>query len=41
MRDEVGQFAAMGVTWQCFNICGDDPDASIETLEWVADAVIG
>ncbi len=40
MRDEIGQLDAMGVTWQCFNICGDDPDASIDTLKWVADAVI-
>jgi len=40
LRDEIGQLEAMGVDWQCCNICGDDPDVSIETLEWLAEAVI-
>ncbi|MGD9701033.1 MAG: hypothetical protein AB7Q42_03670 [Acidimicrobiia bacterium] len=40
MRDEVGQLAAIGTDWIVFNICGDDPAASIDTLEWFGDEII-
>ncbi len=40
MRDEVGQLEAIGSGWIVFNLCGDDPDASIDTLEWVAAEVV-
>ncbi len=40
MRDDVGRLEAMGVDWMAFNLCGNDPTASIETIEWVAAEVI-
>jgi probable F420-dependent oxidoreductase len=40
MRDEVGRLEEIGAGWIVFNLCGDDPDASIETLEWVASEMI-
>jgi probable F420-dependent oxidoreductase len=40
MRDDVGRLAAMGVDWIAFNICGHDPDASIDTLTWFATEII-
>jgi probable F420-dependent oxidoreductase len=40
MRDDVGRLAAMGVDWIAFNICGHDPNASIDTLEWFATEII-
>lgn len=40
MRDEVGQLAGMGTDWIVFNVCGDDPDASIDTVSWFADEII-
>jgi probable F420-dependent oxidoreductase len=40
MRDELGQMADMGTDWVAFNLCGDDPDVSIETIEWFAEEFI-
>jgi len=40
MRDDVGRLTAMGVDWIAFNICGHDPNASIDTLEWFATEII-
>jgi probable F420-dependent oxidoreductase len=40
MRDDVGRLAAIGTDWVAFNLCGDDPDASVATLEWFAAEVI-
>jgi probable F420-dependent oxidoreductase len=40
MRDEVGRLDAMGVDWVSFNLCGDDPEASIDTVEWFASEVL-
>jgi probable F420-dependent oxidoreductase len=40
MRDDLGRLTAMGVDWIAFNICGHDPDASIDTLEWFATEII-
>jgi probable F420-dependent oxidoreductase len=40
MRDDVGRLANMGVDWIAFNICGHEPDASIDTLEWFASEII-
>jgi hypothetical protein len=31
----------MGTDWVAFNLCGDDPSVSIETLEWFGREVIG
>lgn len=41
MRDEVGRLTEMGTDWVAFNLCGDDPSVSIETLEWFGREVIG
>jgi probable F420-dependent oxidoreductase len=41
MIDEVGRLADIGTDWVAFNLCGDEPDASIETLEWFAAEIIG
>jgi len=40
MRDDLGRLAACGTDWVTFNLCGDDPGASIETLEWFAQELI-
>jgi probable F420-dependent oxidoreductase len=40
MRDEIGRLNQIGTDWVVFNLCGDDVEASIETLEAVAAAVI-
>ena len=40
MRDDVGRLAEIGTDWVAFNLCGDDPDVSIETLEWFAAEVM-
>ena len=40
MRDDVGRLVALGVDWIAFNLCGDDPDASIETLEWFGSEIV-
>ena len=40
MRDEVGQLTEMGTDWIAFNLCGDDPNASIETIEWFGSELI-
>jgi probable F420-dependent oxidoreductase len=40
MRDDVGRLLEHGVDWVAFNICGDDPDASIDTLQWFSDEII-
>jgi hypothetical protein len=40
MRDDVGRLTEIGTDWVAFNLCGDDPDASVETLEWFAAEVI-
>lgn len=40
MRDDVGRLADGGTRWITFNLCGDDPDVSIETLQWFSDEVI-
>jgi probable F420-dependent oxidoreductase len=40
MRDDVGRLSAHGVDWITFNLCGDDPDVSIETLQWFSDEII-
>jgi hypothetical protein len=40
MRDEIGHLTEIGTDWVVFNLCGDDVEASIETLEAVAAAVI-
>lgn len=41
MRDEVGRLEALGVAWVAFNLCGDNPSASIDTVEWFGAEVIG
>lgn len=41
MRDDVGRLADMGTDWVAFNLCGDDPNASVETLEWFGSEIIG
>lgn len=41
MRDDVGRLAEIGTDWVAFNLCGDEPDASVETLEWFAAEMIG
>jgi len=40
MRDEVGRLAACGTDWIIFNVCGDDPNASIDTIEWFASELM-
>jgi probable F420-dependent oxidoreductase len=40
MRDDVGRLAEIGADWVTFNVCGDEPQASIDTLEWFAAEVI-
>jgi probable F420-dependent oxidoreductase len=40
MRDDVGRLADCGTDWVMFNLCGDDPNASIETLEWFGQELI-
>jgi hypothetical protein len=40
MRADVDRLEAMGVDWIAFNLCGDDPNASIETLEWFGREII-
>jgi hypothetical protein len=40
MRDDVGRLAAIGTDWVCFNLCGDDPNASMDSLEWFAANVL-
>ena len=40
MGDEVARLEALGVDWIVFNVCGDDPDASVATVDWVAEHVI-
>ena len=41
MRDDVGRLTEIGTDWVAFNLCGDDPNASIETLEWFGSEIIG
>jgi probable F420-dependent oxidoreductase len=41
MRDEVGWLSDIGTTWVAFNVCGDDPEASIDTVEWFGAEIIG
>jgi probable F420-dependent oxidoreductase len=41
MLETVALLEQMGTDWVAFNLCGDDPVASIETLEWFAEHVIG
>jgi probable F420-dependent oxidoreductase len=41
MREDIGPLAAVGADWIVFNVCGDDPDASIDTIEWFAAEIIG
>ena len=40
MSDEVARLEALGVDWIVLNVCGDDPDASVATVDWVAEHVI-
>ena len=40
MRDDVGRLEERGVDWIAFNLCGDDPDASMDTIEWFASEII-
>lgn len=39
MKGDVARLADLGADWIAFNLCGDDPAASIDTLEAVAAAV--
>jgi probable F420-dependent oxidoreductase len=41
MRDDIGRLTEIGADWIAFNVCGDDPEASIETIEWFAHECIG
>jgi probable F420-dependent oxidoreductase len=41
MRAQVAELESLGVSWIVFNVCGDDPDISIDSVEWVAANVIG
>ena len=40
MQDDIGRLKAGGTDWVTFNLCGDDPDVSIETLQWFSDEII-
>ena len=40
MRDDIGRLAEGGTNWTTFNLCGDDPAVSIETLQWFSDEII-
>ena len=40
MRDDVGRLADCGTDWVTFNLCGDDPEASIDTLRWFSEEII-
>lgn len=40
MRDHIGRLEAIGCDWIAFNLCGDDPQVSVETIEWFADEFI-
>jgi hypothetical protein len=40
MKDDVGRLKAGGTDWITFNLCGDDPGVSIDTLQWFSDEVI-
>ena len=39
MRDDIGRLEQIGTDWIAFNLCGDDPVASIESIEWFAESV--
>jgi len=39
MRDDVGRLAEIGTDWICFNVCGDDPSASMDSIEWFAEHI--
>lgn len=40
MRDEVAQLAEIGTDWIVLNVCGDDPDVAIDTMEWFATEIM-
>jgi probable F420-dependent oxidoreductase len=40
MRDDIGRLAAIGTDWVAFNLCGDNVQASLDSLEFAASAVI-
>jgi probable F420-dependent oxidoreductase len=40
MADELGTLAATGTDWVAFNLCGDDPAASMASMEWFAAEVM-
>lgn len=40
MRDDIGRLQEMGVDWIAANLCGDDPDASADTIEWFGAELI-
>lgn len=40
MRDDVGRLAETGCDWITFNLCGDDVEASIDTIQWFSDEII-
>ncbi len=40
MRDQVGRLADCGTDWVTFNLCGDDTNVSIETIEWFGQEII-
>jgi probable F420-dependent oxidoreductase len=40
MRDDVGRLAALGVDWIACNLCGDDADISMDTVEWFGQEII-
>ncbi len=40
MRDDIGRLAALGTDWMACLTCGDDPDATIDTVEWFGAEII-
>jgi hypothetical protein len=40
MRDEVGRLRDIGTDWIVFNLVGDDPAVSHETVEWFGAQII-
>jgi hypothetical protein len=40
MRDEIGRLHEGGTDWAAFNVCGDDLEASLDTVQWFSDEII-
>lgn len=40
MRDEIGRLHEGGTDWAAFNACGDDLEASLDTVQWFSDEII-